>query len=286
MNQQLLVATMVVLGVGVGCGPGKKPDKTTREALEYVPRDAQVVVSFDAAGLRDSTLWSDIAPALAKDREYRELRQCGIDLLDAFDRLTIAATSIDHPAGMFVIQGPKSQKFLDCVVKHDPTVTRDGDYLIAKDRHGDKVMLTAADGDTVVGVFGDDISRARLQTIVDHDSTITDDVTFSAITKQLDMRDLTWFVVAGTVLADAHLVSPNPIAMGGSVGIDSKTHIDARLVVRFDSADGAKEAESDARAMIRLTRIDEVSIDRDGEDLRISLDFSDKESKALLRKWN
>ena len=280
----VLVAGAVALWVGVGGGCDRGAKAKTKEALKYVPADAQIVLAINGDGLRDPFATS-FMKKLEADPEYRALRKsCAVDPIRAANRFTLAIRDYDDdktPEGVFVLQGDKVAELVACIEKEAPEFVRDGKFLTNKDADG-VLTMTLANDDTLVGVFGASVSKATVEEVLKADGpNLADDKQFAELVSKIDTTDAMWFVARGKLLRELpSKYAPRSIA--GSIQLGDE--IDIRGVARFsDDADAKRALELLDREVVGdLKDVGKVDVSRDDADVSLKLTLSRANTKKLL----
>lgn len=279
MNTRLAVVALPVVSLLTACSSKTKPS----EALEYLPSDTQVILAINGDGLRDQFA-PLVLEQLEADAKYRAFkRTCGIDPVRALERVTFAITDLDgdEPSGVLVLQGGDVAGFLACATKAEPSITKDGDVLIAKDASGTFAMKLVNER-TLVGVFGPDASADEVREVARGGSRLASDAKFGELLASIDTSRAVWFAARGDALLPVPL-RQRPRSIGGSIDLDSRVGV--RLVARFDDADTARDAERFGKDLVEgITRhVAEAELSRDGAALALDVTFSREDTKRLLR---
>jgi hypothetical protein len=267
------------VGVGFWACRNNGPKAATKKALAYVPQDAVVVVGFNSDAVGDPFA-SAFVNRIEADPAYRAWRrECDVDPIKAFDRMTIAVRDMDGESGVFVIQGKQLDKLVACTAKQESSIKRDGDVLMFRE-DGDTLAMVLANDDTLVGVFGDGTTAAEAREVVNGVPSLADDASFKSLLDKVDTGDAFWFAARGKPLAelddDFDLVS-----IGGSIELGERIGVD--VIVRFADESDAKQAEDGARLLLPR-KLEGIDIGRDGADLTLEAKVSRGDTKKLLRE--
>jgi hypothetical protein len=259
--------TVVMLGAVLGLGlaackkdEGASQDKSGTSAssggaakaddLSLLPADSEIVGGINFGQMQQSAVWSTVVqPKLAghqgKLDEFKA--KCGIDLM-TLKSVAFGAKGVttDKPSFVAVVHGLDKAKVLDCIdknkdelTKDGAQLTRDGDFVVLKDRRGDPGTLGFVDNTTAILVVGENGTPAGIKATIGGKSALKDSAAFLDMYKKITTTDSLWIMANGKVMEQLPLLG-GAIAAYGSLNLTNGVSLDGRI--KFDKPDAATQA--------------------------------------------
>lgn len=297
-----IVLLGLVLGMGfVACkkdGAGGSDDKASGAGgdLALLPGDSQVVIGVNLGQIQQSALWKQfVEPKLASGKGQHMVDEfktkCGADPLKMVSSITVGAKELsgDTPSFVLVGHGVDKAKVLDCldknkaeITKDGSEMTRDGDVVLFKDKHGEPGALTFTNDSTAVLVVGSNGTAAGVKAVVGGGgSSLKSSAPFLDMYKKVKTSDSIWGLGSGTVM-DGLPVEPKPTAAYGSFNLTDGLALDLRF--RFPKPEDATQAAAMANAESKQATqfVDKAEVSADGNELHASVTISSQKLAQLV----
>ena len=203
----MMGATMLALGCGGKAAStptlvGNVPKPVVAAALDdlaYLPIDSDVVVSLDAATLRQSAMYRELVEpklrafveASGSMGKFKSI--CGFDPFAAITSVAIGARQLataDDPqsySGVVVLHGFERQRLMSCLETFNREVGSDNRYLVdgeviqVQTKGGQSGYMQFVDPSTMVMVFDHQATKAAFQTIIAGASGVNGSPAFMAL---------------------------------------------------------------------------------------------------------
>jgi hypothetical protein len=302
---------VVALGVALGLGLGllascKKDDKSGTSTgdqtadkggavsgdLALLPVDSELVIGINAEQIQSSPLYKKFVEPLVKSGGMRGrmtdvAARCGIDPMTSAKSAAIGVKGArgDKPVMVIVAHGVDKAKLLDCAdkVKDDAAkegaeLTRNGDIVLLKDKHGQGAVAFVNDS-TLVALFSDTADAAAVKALAAGGSGLKSSQAFLDMYKKVKTGDSVWMVASGKVLDELPVKAT---AAFGSLNVTDGLTVDGRM--RFDTPDAATQAAELLRGQGKQAAayIDKVDVTAEGTEVHASAVVSNQKLQSLM----
>lgn len=261
-----------------------------------LPGDSEVVFGVNLGQIQQSGLWKQfVEPKLAAGKGQHMMEEfktkCGADPLKMVSSITVGAKDVsgDKPSMVAIGHGVDKAKILDCLEKNKADITkdgsemtRDGDVVLFKDKHGDPGALMFTNDSTAVMVVGPNGTAAGVKAVASGGgSSLKGSAPFLDMYKKVKTTDSIWGLASGKVM-DGFPVAPKPTAAYGSFNVTDGLALDLRF--RFPKPEDATQAASMANAQAKQATqfVDRAEVTADGNELHASVTISGQKLAQLV----
>lgn len=233
-------------GTSASSGGSAKADD-----LSLLPADSEVVGGINFGQIQQSPMWSTvIAPKMAaRQGKLDEFKaKCGMDPLKLFTSIAFGAKSVttDKPSVVIVAHGVDKAKVLECIDKNKDEITkdgsqmtRDGDFVVLKDKRGDPATIGFVDNSTAILVAGENGTPAGVKAAIGGKAALKDSAAFLDMYKKITTTDSLWIMANGKVMEQLPMLG-GAVAAYGSLNLTNGVSLDGR--VKFDKPEAATQA--------------------------------------------
>jgi hypothetical protein len=260
--------------------------------LSLLPGDSEVVGGINFGQMQQSPVWSTvIQPKMAAgQRKLEEFKaKCGIDPMKMVSSIAFGAKGMsgDKPSVVVVAHGVDKAKVLDCIdknkdelAKDGSQVTRDGDFVLLKDRRGESGTLGFIDASTAILVVGENGTPAGVKAAIGGKNSLKDSAAFLDMYKKVSTTDSLWMMASGKMVEQLPLLG-GAVAAYGSLNLTNGVSLDGRI--KFDKPDVATQAASmlNAQAKQAAAFVDKAEFTSDGTEVHGSVVISGQKLTQL-----
>jgi hypothetical protein len=281
----LLVLAACYRGAPPASAPPEPPHRvrTAADPFAFLPADAELVLSVDAAQLRASVVWERIEPSLrtkAGDALAAFVAKCGYDPVAAIKRITVALTKLraQPPEGVVVLRGLDREATLRCITQRaDPRFAlHDG---IVTTPFGALGFATASTAVVVIGTSGAEQALAR---ILDGGAPLRATPRFRELFAYVQSGEALWFVLAGSAFDQMATLGIRPLAVLGSASLANG--FTGTLRVRLETPDMASNLVALAQSQSAMARqvLEEFEATAEDADVVVRLAMTQTQLDAVL----
>ena len=303
----MFVSVVGAIGACSKAGPGKASG-AAGSALDILPKETAVVFGFNAAKFRESKLWgmgTGMMPAEAKTQLETIKTSCGIDVLNDFESIIVAADStMSEDKVVIIVKGKwEEDKVNGCV---GPLGEKMGQKKILVEKK-DKITAYAPEGETKkINVHWLDKNTMLLtgksaegdvtflNDIIARKSSIKDNKELMALVDKADTSATMW--AAGwmpgheslTGMSAQMQTEKKEVAQGGYLSLQFGKSMDANMALRFDQAangvvDKASKELEGAKANPQVGKfLNNAKVSADGNDMVFSVKLDEKQVDELM----
>lgn len=254
---------------------------TIADPLGFLPRDSEIVLSLDAAQVRESALWTAFEPRLlaAAGPELSTFQTvCGFDPLQKLRGITVGIKGKEPDVeGVIVVSGFDRAQVMDCLAratKETGGAQIDGELVtIPVSDKGSATVFTFVDASTVVLAYGKTVSKESLQAILASGSPLRTSEAFSKLFATIDTDASVWMVVNGRYIDDGSAaLGANLQAVFGSLTLRDGVAASVRL--RLGDAGQATNLASIVQGQIGAAKSFFEKLEVKAEDVDLVVDAS------------
>ncbi len=245
--------------------------------------------------MQQSALWKQfVEPKLASGKGQHMMDEfktkCGADPLKMVSSITFGAKDFsgDKPSMVAVAHGLDKAKILDCLEKNKADITkdggemtRDGDVVLFKDKHGEPAALQFTSDSTAVLVAGPSGTAAGVKAVIGGGSSLKSSAPFLDMYKKVKTGDSIWGLASGKVMESIPL-DLKATAAYGSINITDGLAVDMR--VRFATPDAATQAATMTNAQTKQATqyLDKAEATAEGNELHLAVAISGQKLQQLV----
>jgi hypothetical protein len=267
--------------------PPPRHARTAVDPLAFLPADAELVVSVDAAQLRGSALWQKVQPALTAklgDMLAAFAAECGYDPIAAIKRVTLGISNARAPTpeAVIVLRGVDRDATLRCLEHHaDPRVTVHAGIVAVRDGAA-QMLLAFATAQTAVFVIGSAVTEDRVARIIEGGAPLRGVAKFQELYGLLPGNEALWFVATDAPRLFDQANGIGLVAMVGAVDISNGLAGTIRLRVAMPDIAITLVTMARAQAAAAKQIFEDFDVTGEGSDVIVRLAMTQSQLDAVL----
>lgn len=262
--------------------------RTAADPLAFLPADAELVASVDAAQLRGSALWQKLEPAITAklgDTLAAFAAECGYDPIAAIKRITLGISNARAPTpeAVIVLRGVDRDATLRCLERHaDPRITVHAGIVTVRAGGAGQLLLAFATPQTAVLVIGAAVTEDKVARILDGGAPLRGVARFAELYGLVPGSQALWFVAVDAPRLFDQATAIGMVALVGAVDISNGLAGTIRL--RLQTADLASTvlamAQSQGAAAKQI--FEDFDVTGEGPDVIVRLAMTQSQLDAVL----